>query len=297
MNTQVVGFDLDALMLELAMTDRDNFERTKEAMLSALREMKKQSEDEKQAKAEARKRLLKERLARKISGVKSNGMKIATPAEPIRCYDDFVNIVDALRASGRNGVRDATIFAVGCATGLRGIDVTKLRSDMLWDENGKFRRRAYLIEQKTGKEQEFLITEVIKKYLQGYVQSLGYIPNGYVFAGRGGKGHIEPKSYSRTLVNAAKSCGIPVHISAHSMRYSFAAIAQKVAGSDSRTRALEGLQLSMNHSSNRLTTGYAKHIIREETDRMRNLVSDFLLGRIYKDEFLWNSESKERRYE
>lgn len=289
----IIGVDMQALLSQISSVKSAETSKNDlaDALAEALKRIEKEKELEMRKKKKKRIQEAEEKMARKRSGVKSDGVPIATPADPIRSYSDFTKLVEELRRGGReNDFRNAAIFEIGCATGLRGVDIMKIQKNHVWNPDGTFRDRIYLVEQKTGKDIDVLITEVMRKCFTELIASVCVGSDGYLFAGRSGS--ITARAYSRILKNAAKSCGIPVHISAHSMRHSFACIAQAMSFGDPKIRAYEGIQAAMNHSDNRMTSGYAKHVLREEEDRIRNLVSDFLLGKIGSDITLWEPEQR-----
>ena len=301
-DANIVGIDWHTLLSQVGSCNGTDI--TEAELTSAVIKAYKQIEEEKKSEVAAKKakRLseLEEKVKRKQSGVKSNGVPIATGADPIRSYDDFKTIVDFLARSGSDtGKRNAAIFAVGCATGLRGSDVLRLKIEDVFNKDASYKDRIYLIEKKTGKYQEKPITEAIRHYLNLFLRDEDKMKCGFLFKSQMGNYDIVNSQYVRTdsenavtprylstvLKSAGEACGLPIHISAHTMRHSFACIAYKIANFSGRS---DSLQSAMNHSNGRITDGYIQHVRREENDLMCKTVSDFLMGKLDRNLILWN---------
>lgn len=300
-DAQVVGINLAALIGQINDA-KENELITREDLMNALLQANAQIEEQKRINAaikkEQRRADLEQKVKRKQLGVKSDGVPIAKGADPIRSYADFKAIETYFLSKGtKAGRRNAAIFAVGCATGLRGSDVLRLKMEDVFASDGSYRDRIYLVEKKTGKYQECLITEAVRHYLDMYLSDADKRKNGYVFPSQmgaydvknsvyvntGASDALTPKALSTAMKAVGDDLGLPIHISAHTMRHSFACIAYRLGGS----MQSNSVQIAMNHSNTKITDGYTKHIRREENDRIRKIVSDFLMGKTNQNLILW----------
>ena len=299
-DAHLVGVDLKALVQQMLSNDSQiTQDEITAAVLRAYEEIELQKKSDAADKKAKRIAELEEKIKRKQSGVKSNGIPIASSADPIRSYDDFNLIVSRLAQNGTKiANRNAAIFAVGCATGLRGSDVLRIKTEDIFNKDASYKDRIYLIEKKTGKYQECLITEAIRFYLDKYLNDDEKKSNGFLFKSQMGgyevrnaeyiktdsENAVTPKYLSTMLKSAGEACDLPIHISAHTMRHTFACIAYKLCGTPHQA----GVQIALNHSNSRVTDGYIKHVRREENDRIRKTVSDFLMGKCDRNLILWS---------
>lgn len=235
------------------------------------------SDEERKAKRRAEQEKKQERL---LSGVKSDGVPIAHAADSIRSYDELCLVLDKLKNTGRMGIRNWAMFRCGVCLGLRASDLTKLKWGWLIDENGAFRDRIPVVESKTSKINHCFISEAIVETLTEYRKWLNGKNIGlddYVFSKNNG-GKLQEQSFSRILKNAGVEAGLPIHISSHTMRKSFANIALCVhdgGASDNTIRDIQGL---LGHADVRVTMKYLKETTLRY-DAARKEVSDFVLGR------------------
>ena len=148
------------------------------------------------------------------------------------------------------------------------------------DDDGEFRDRIPVVESKTSKINRCFISDAIKETLTEYRKWLGgrnCFPDDYIFSKNNG-GRLQEQSYSRYLKNAGKEAGLPIHISSHTMRKSFANIVLCVhdgGASDNTIRDIQGL---LGHADVRVTMKYLKETTLRY-DAARKEVSDFVLGR------------------
>ena len=70
---------------------------------------------------------------------------------PIKDSQMLKQVLECLHDDFRYGPRNYTIFQVGKATLLRVSDVLKLKKDDVYDEKGRVKKNAFIIDQKTQK--------------------------------------------------------------------------------------------------------------------------------------------------
>ncbi len=235
------------------------------------------SEEERKAKRRLEQEQKQERL---LSGVKSDGIAIAHAADSIRSYDEMCAVLDGLKNSGRMGVRNWAMFRCGICFGLRASDLVKLKWEWVIDENGEFRERIPVVENKTGKINRCFISEAIKETLMEYRQWLdgkNCSPDDYIFSKSTGA-MLQPPSYSKILKEAGRAAQIPIHISSHTMRKSFANIMLCCYDGGANDYAMRDLQGLLGHSDVRITMRYLDDTILRY-DAARKAVSDFVLGK------------------
>lgn len=286
MNNEIISVDVSVLIRQL----RSDNAKLKKLLRETAEERDKykafweenqiqneMSDEERKAKRRAEQEKKQERL---LSGVKSDGVPIAHAADSIRSYDELCLVLDKLKNTGRMGIRNWAMFRCGVCLGLRASDLTKLKWGWLIDENGVFRDHIPVVESKTSKINHCFISEAIVETLTEYRKWLNGKNVGlddYVFSKNNG-GKLQEQSFSRILKNAGVEAGLPIHISSHTMRKSFANIVLCVhdgGASDNTIRDIQGL---LGHADVRVTMKYLKETTLRY-DAARKEVSDFVLGR------------------
>lgn len=286
MNNEIISVDVSVLIRQL----RSDNAKLKKLLRETAEECDKykafweenqiqneMSDEERKAKRRAEQEKKQERL---LSGVKSDGVPIAHAADSIRSYDELCLVLDKLKNTGRMGIRNWAMFRCGVCLGLRASDLTKLKWGWLIDENGAFRDHIPVVESKTSKINHCFISEAIVETLTEYRKWLNGKNVGlddYVFSKNNG-GKLQEQSFSRILKNAGVEAGLPIHISSHTMRKSFANIVLCVhdgGASDNTIRDIQGL---LGHADVRVTMKYLKETTLRY-DAARKEVSDFVLGR------------------
>lgn len=260
-------------LLREAAEERDRYK----SLWEANRIQNEVSEEERKANRRLEQERKQERL---LSGVKSDGVPIAHAADSVRSYDELCIVLDKLKNNGRMGIRNWAMFRCGVCFGLRASDLVKLKWGWLVDENGKFRERIPVVESKTSKINRCFISEAIKETLIEYrtwLNGKNCSPDDYVFPKNNG-GKLQEQSFSRILKDAGKDAGLPIHISSHTMRKSFANIVLCVHDGGMNDYAMRDLQGMLGHSDVRITMGYLKDTILRY-DSARKAVSDFVLGK------------------
>ena len=218
------------------------------------------------------------RQQRQITGVKSDGKPIAQAAEGLTSYTDITTFLAHLKTHGRMGVRNWAMFRVGICLGIRVSDLMRLKWFWLKNQDGSWRKRLKVVEKKTSKLNNILITPAVKETLDEYAAWLGdYDLQSPVFA----KSTGEPmtKQYASDLLREAnKICGIEKHISSHTMRKTFANIVVACYDGSMEMEAIDRVRSLLNHES-LTTTSHYLGIVRQKDDAARESVSDFILGK------------------
>lgn len=213
------------------------------------------------------------------SDFKSDGKRKAHAAEAIRSYDDFVAIQNYYLESGR--IRDWAMWTIGVSLGLRISDLLSLRFEHLIDVDKRtFKKRIQIFEQKTGKQNDCLITESVICAMTRYLDSIKwkFDLDGFLFPSRKTGGKMYEECGWRILSDAGKALGLPIVIGSHTMRKSFANIAACVDKSCIDMNAITKIQGLLNHSDQRVTMRYLSSY-QQMFDRARMAVSDFVLGK------------------
>lgn len=221
------------------------------------------------------------RLARSktASDFKSDGKRKPHAADSIRSYNDFCAIQNYFL--GKHDIRDWAMWTMGVSLGLRISDLLSLRfKNLVNDDKRTFRERIVIMEQKTGKQNNLLITDAVKAALERYMESIKYEfdLDGYLFASRKTGQKMYEEHGWRILSKAGKDLGLPLVIGSHTMRKSFANIAACVDKSCIDMNAITKVQGLLNHSDQRVTMKYLG-TYQDMFDRARIVVSDFVLGK------------------
>ena len=272
--------------LELVGTQRD-LEHERNLRMEVEKELRSVLEDrdrnwKRKLTKEERDAAKAERLAakreRQETGLKSDGKPISTPADEFASYTEMQQFLSLVKATGRLGVRNWAMIRVGVCLGLRISDLIRLRWCHFLNQDGTWRDRLRVIEQKTEKLNKLLITDAIKETLLEYRQWLGaWSMNGYVFAKTTGE-PMTPKHGSQILVDVNKIAGLPKHISSHTMRKTFANIIVSCYDGGLSMDAMDKACIALNHDSLQSTRHYLGTVARE-LDNARQSVSDFVLGK------------------
>ena len=244
----------------------------------ALRIMAEKKLEEMQA-IRTRKKKTHSDTPKEYSEFKSDGKRKAHAADPIRSYEDFVAIQNYFLE--RNRIRDWAMWTIGVSLGLRISDLLSLKVKSIIDNDGKtFRKRLVVIEQKTSKMNDCLITEAVIYAATKYFDSIGwkFELNDYLFKSEKTGGKMYEEYGWRILSNAGKALDLPIVIGSHTMRKSFANIAACVDKSTIDMNAITKIQGLLNHSDQRVTMRYLG-TYQDMFDRARVAVSEFVLGR------------------
>ena len=133
-------------------------------------EMQKQNQKRKRRTKAERMQENIERAERMRTGKKKDGKPIAHAGMPLRSYDEYVAVREELKNGGGQGVRNAMMFTLGINMGVRASDLLNLKWRDIFENDGSYRDRLYLVEQKTGKiNSSCIITEAMKEAIDEYV--------------------------------------------------------------------------------------------------------------------------------
>lgn len=221
-----------------------------------------------------------EAIRRAATGLKSNGVKVATKSEALRSWDDLDTMNKILLS--HVDPRDYLIWTLGIATGLRISDICNLRIYHVLDDDCSIRPRMKTVEKKTKKIQNCLITEVLRNALtQYFIAHAPDDPQKYLIRSRKthGDAPLDTSQAYRIITSAGKESGIPINFGCHTMRKTFATIAECVCREYNITNeSMYFVQGMLNHSDVRITQAYLG-ASQKAYDLIRTLVSDFMLGK------------------
>ena len=154
-----------------------------------------------------------------------------------------------LQIDGR--LRDLALFDIALDSKLRGCDVVALRlPDVL--AAGTFRRRAIVIQQKTGRPVQFEITEQARRSLADWIRVRRGPADGWLFPSRMVPGaHLSTRQYIRLLKSWIVRIGLePAEYGTHSLRRT------KVSMLYRKTGNLRACQLLLGHTKLESTVRY-----------------------------------------
>lgn len=219
-----------------------------------------------------------ESITKEYSELKSNGIKKAQAAEPIRSYDDFLAMQNYFLS--KNKIRDWMLWTVGVSLGLRISDLLKLKIKHILNQDLTFRKRITIVEQKTSKLNDCLITESVIDATTKYFDSINwkFDLDDYLFKSQKTGTKMEEKHGWKIISDAGKSLSLPLNIGSHSMRKSFANIAACVDKTTVDMNSITKVQGLLNHSDQRVTMRYLG-TFRDMYDKARQSVSNFVLGK------------------
>ncbi len=212
------------------------------------------------------------------SEFKSDGKRKAHPADPIRSYEDFKAIQNYFLK--KKDVRNWALWTIGVSLGLRISDLLSLRVGNLINADHTFKERIRIIEQKTSKANNCLITPSVKDAATKLFKSINWQVNldDFLFMSNKTKGKMTEEYGWKILSDAGKALNLPITIGSHTMRKSFANIAACVDKSSIDMNAITKIQGLLNHSDQRVTMRYLG-TYQAMFDKAREAVSDFCLGK------------------
>ena len=216
---------------------------------------------------------------------KSDGKRKSRPAESIRSYKDFYLIQNYFLAKGKT--RDWALWTIGVSLGLRISDLLSLKVKDLLNEDLTFKERILVIEQKTSKANNCLITDSVIDAVKRYFDSIhwNFSLDDYLFKSSKTKGKMYEEYGWKILSDAGKELNLPIVIGSHTMRKSFANIAACVDKSNIDMNSVAKIQGLLNHADQRVTMRYLG-TYQKMFDRARIAVSDFVLGKTDVDELV-----------
>jgi integrase len=214
-------------------------------------------------------------------------------SQPFENYDQVKAVIDYFL--NKRDYRGAAMFVTGLCTGLRISDICALKVGDVLDSVMplQFKRVIDIREKKTGKrtcslDDEMLITEAMQKYISLYVMnSRGQCvlkAEDYLFASNKGHGTTPMNTdYANRMLRPAFKAAAPhLRLSSHTMRKTFATIANTLASTSKDIQngclAMADTSIMLRHASQATTMNYVG-VRLPRTTSLRRGVSDFVLGR------------------
>lgn len=207
----------------------------------------------------------------------SAGKPKAKPADSIRSYADFKAFQNYFL---KRNLRDWMLWTVGVSMGLRISDLLSLQIKHILNPDLSFKSRVTVIEKKTSKINNLLITEAVVNAITKYFDSINwkFSFDDYLFKSKKTKGKMCEEYGWKIISDAGKALKLPLNIGSHTLRKSFANIAACVDKSSIDMNAITKIQGLLNHSEQKVTMRYLG-AYQDMYDRARVAVSDFCLGR------------------
>ncbi len=188
-----------------------------------------------------------------MARLKSNGIAKAETVEPIKNVKDIKKIKQFLL--GKSNKRDYMLFVVGINVGLRVGDLLQLKISDVIEDNGKFKDKIVIDEEKTDKTRYFKLNDSAKESIQIYLDSLkSYDMNDYLFRSRKGNEALRVDSTHKLIKNTLRDLNIKGNFGTHSLRKTWAY--HTYMNNSSNPRILATLQKALNHSSQDVTLRY-----------------------------------------
>lgn len=188
-----------------------------------------------------------------MARLKSNGIAKAETVEPVKNVKDIKKIKQFL--SGKSNKRDYMLFVVGINVGLRVGDLLQLKISDVIEDNGKFKDKIVIDEEKTDKTRYFKLNDSAKESIQIYLDSLkSYDMNDYLFRSRKGNEALRVDSTHKLIKNTLRDLNIKGNFGTHSLRKTWAY--HTYMNNSSNPRILATLQKALNHSSQDVTLRY-----------------------------------------
>ncbi len=148
-------------------------------------------------------------------------------------------------------IRDLAMFDLAIDTKLRGCDLVKLRiGDVVAD--GEAKKRATVVQQKTGKPVTFELTEQTRDSLVGWLNMrFGYLEDFVFPSNQNADTHIGTRQYARLVKRWVEATGLNSALyGTHSMRRTKVALIYKTTGN------LRAVQILLGHSKLESTVRY-----------------------------------------
>jgi integrase len=148
-------------------------------------------------------------------------------------------------------LRDLALFDIAIDSKLRGCDVVSLRlTDIL--AAGSLRRRAIVIQRKTGRPVQFEITEQARRSIADWLNLRRGEPNGWLFPSRLVPGaHLSTRQYIRLVKGWIARIGLePAAYGSHSLRRTKVSLLYRKTGN------LRACQLLLGHTKLESTARY-----------------------------------------
>ncbi len=162
-------------------------------------------------------------------------------------------LLDAPRISSKTGLRDKAILETLFSTGLRVSELVQLNRDQI-----DLERREFSVTGKGDKVRVVFLSDTAAEWLQRYLQTRkdDFRPLFIRYSGnidpriKGERMRLTARSVQRIVERYARVCGLPINVTPHTLRHSFATDLL-IAGAD-----LRSVQEMLGHESVRTTQVY-----------------------------------------
>ena len=156
-----------------------------------------------------------------------------------------------VRLQVANGTRDLALFDLALDSKLRGCDLMRLRVSDLLSSSG-VKRRAMILQQKTGRPVQFEVTEQARRSIAAWVERKGLGADDWLFPSRMKRGcHLSTRQYARLVDKWVALVGLdPAAYGTHSLRRTKVALLYKKTGN------LRACQLLLGHTKLENTIRY-----------------------------------------
>ena len=185
--------------------------------------------------------------------LKSNGIAKANTVDPLKNKKDIQKIKQYLK--GKDNKRDYMLFVVGINVGLRVGDLLKLKIKDVIDNNGNFKDKIVITEEKTDKTRNLKLNDSVKESIKLYLDSLkSYDMDDYLFKSRKGNKPLRVDSTHKIIKNTLRELNIKGNYGTHTLRKTWSY--HIYMSNSSNPRILAILQKALNHSSQAVTLRY-----------------------------------------
>ena len=185
--------------------------------------------------------------------LKSNGIAKANTVDPLKNKKDIQKIKKYLK--GKDNKRDYMLFVVGINVGLRVGDLLKLKIKDVIDNNGNFKDKIVITEEKTDKTRNLKLNDSVKESIKLYLDSLkSYDMDDYLFKSRKGNKPLRVDSTHKIIKNTLRELNIKGNYGTHTLRKTWSY--HIYMSNSSNPRILAILQKALNHSSQAVTLRY-----------------------------------------
>ena len=184
-----------------------------------------------------------QRSSRRLSAGKLTGQKPALKMKEVWAIRAHLEL--------RGQVRDLALLNLAIDSKLRGCDLVRLKVEDV-AAAGDLKRRAAVIQQKTGRPVQFEITEPTRLAVSAYLGSRVHNPSDHIFLSRVfSSAHLSTRQYARILGRWVRAIGLnPATYGTHSLRRTKAALIYRKTGN------LRAVQLLLGHTKLESTVRY-----------------------------------------
>jgi len=151
----------------------------------------------------------------------------------------------------RHKIRDLALFNAAIDSKLRACDLVNIKVSDVTEGSG-IKRRAQVLQQKTGRPVRFEITKQARDSIWAWMESAGLRSTDYLFPSRVDRTqHLSTRQYARALKSWLQEIGLdPSRFGTHSLRRTKASLIYK------QTKNLRAVQLLLGHSKLESTVRY-----------------------------------------